>query len=74
MPEVTMVPVESTNLAAAGYDEETNELYILFRTGQKYKYTVVKRQVYLDLLDAPSVGKYFMANIRPVYAYQRVTQ
>ena len=73
MPEVKMVPVESTNLAAAGYDEESNELFILFRTGQKYSYSGVKRQVYLDLLDAESAGEYFMANIRPVYAYKRIT-
>ncbi len=71
MPE--MIPVESSNLAAAGYDEEKEELYIEFKSGGLYKYSDVPYNVFKDLLDADSKGQYFHKYIRNGgYSYERL--
>lgn len=64
-------PVESSNLKSVGYDEGSQVLEIEFRNGRVYRYTGVPRSVYQDLMRAPSLGRYFIANIRDDYGYER---
>lgn len=54
-----LVPVASTDIAAAGYDPETGELQVQFTTGTIYSYQSVPPEVYQGFLDAPSKGSYF---------------
>lgn len=56
-------PVESSNLASVGYDGTFNVLEVEFKTGDIYRYFGVPIDVGLGLIDAPSKGKYFHANI-----------
>jgi hypothetical protein len=65
-------PVESSNLRSVGYDEESRILEIELHSGAVYQYYDVPPEVYQELLRAPSLGKYFHANIRNVYQYKRV--
>lgn len=65
-----MVPVVSSNLAEVGYEDGT--LYIRFHSGGLYSYSNVPPAVFLGLMNAPSLGKYFHANIRNVYRYQKL--
>lgn len=65
---VVMQPVNSSNIARAGYDPETQTLTIDFHSGRSYRYANVAEEVYRSLLDAPSAGKYFNQHIKDSYA------
>lgn len=69
---MTMQPVSSSNLAAVGYDPETQTLAVEFRSGGTYEYYDVPQQVFDGLLSAASHGQYFQSNIRGSYRYARV--
>lgn len=64
-------PVTSSNIKAVGYDPSTNVLEVEFSSGTIYQYADVPAQVYKDLMEAESVGRYFAANVRNVYAAHR---
>jgi len=59
-----MQKVESSNIAAVGFNMEDKKLYIAFNSGKTYSYTDVPYELYEGLLAADSVGQYFHANIR----------
>lgn len=59
-----MIQVESSNIAAIGYDEESDTLYIEFNSGKTYTYQDVPIELFNGLEMAESVGGYFHANIR----------
>lgn len=59
-----MTPVQSSNLAAVGYDAATQELTIEFQSGQTYIYEGVDPGTYQALIYAPSLGSFFYRNIR----------
>lgn len=64
--------VESSVLAAIGYDRKEHVLEATFRTGRVYRYFDVPAAVYKGLLNAPSVGSYFNRNIRDKYRAELV--
>lgn len=65
MPEMT--PVTSSLIAAVGYDDEPEELYIQFHKGGTYIYHGVSRPVYDALMEAQSIGHFFLRNIKANY-------
>jgi len=64
--------VESSNLASVGYDEHEEILEIEFQHGGVYQYFDVPKKVYEELMNAESHGKYFSANIRNKYHYEKI--
>ena len=70
--------VSSSNLLAVGYDPENWNLFIVFKnadTGEpssKYCYDHVPQNVYAELMEAPSKGKYHAQYIKKAYSYQRL--
>ncbi|MFC4221772.1 KTSC domain-containing protein [Flagellimonas marina] len=64
--------VSSSNLASIGYDADNEILEIEFKNGGVYQYFGVPEGVYDELMDAPSHGVYFSANIRNDYRYQEL--
>lgn len=50
-----------------GYDESTQELQITFNNGKRVDYTNVPKNVYNELMNSSSVGKYYNANIKRKY-------
>ena len=64
--------VSSSNLASIGYDSENEILEIEFNHGGIYQYYNVPESEYVALMDASSHGKYFSANIRNDYEYQKL--
>ncbi|MGH2593881.1 MAG: KTSC domain-containing protein [Anaerolineae bacterium] len=54
---------------AIGYDKDKRILEIVFSTGRAYQYGDVPPEEYQGLLNAESKGRYFLANIRDMYAY-----
>ena len=67
---MSLIPVQSSNLAAVGYDGGT--LIIEFHDGRVYEYYRVPYSEYHGLMSADSPGRYFHKNINKHYAYRRL--
>ena len=61
------IPVTSSVLVAVGYDADTAELEIEFRSGDVYRYYAVPARVHRELLAAESPGAYFNRAINDRY-------
>jgi hypothetical protein len=64
--------VESSNLASIGYDAENEILEVEFNHGGIYQYFDVPENVYEELMNADSHGRYFVHNIKDDYEYQKM--
>lgn len=62
-----MHPVDSSCMAAVGYDAPSRELWIEFTTGNAYTYSDVPAAVRDELLSAESMGAYFNRSVRDEY-------
>ena len=49
----------SSMLASCEYNTTERELTVTFSNGKDYVYVDVDKQIYDDLIDAPSAGKHF---------------
>jgi hypothetical protein len=68
---IPMIPVESSMVDSVGYDEGRRLLQVMFTSGQVYCYEGVPPEVFRDLLEAESKGRYMRAYIIDVYPYRR---
>lgn len=66
------IPVDSSNIAEIGYDPDSATLEVLFNNESLYQYFDVPETVYEEFLAADSKGKYFNANIRNSYRYDKL--
>lgn len=57
--------VDSRAVRSVGYDEERHELEVEFAAGGVYRYSLVPRRRYEELLAAPSIGAYVATQIKP---------
>ena len=64
--------VDSTMLSTVGYVEEERMLAIEFSRGPVYVYNNVPKNVFDELLKAPSIDDYFTENIKNGYKNKRV--
>ncbi|GAA4737983.1 KTSC domain-containing protein [Modestobacter marinus] len=64
--------VQSSNIATVGYDEEQQLLELVFRDGRVYHFLEVPPERVLSLLRAESKGRFFNAEIKPVFDYRAV--
>lgn len=71
-PTTTMTPVNSSNIDSIGYDDPTNRLWVLFRSGKLYQYADVPSKVYHQLMAAESHGVFFNEHIRTHYEFTPV--
>lgn len=67
MDEVTMIPVTSSNIQAIGHIADQLRLFVTFKSGQTWEYAGVSADVFNQMLNAESVGKFFSASIRGHY-------
>jgi len=68
---MTITAVESSTLAAVGYDEFSELLELEFRSGAVYRYFSVPATEHESLLAAVSKGNYFNRAIRGRYQFAR---
>lgn len=62
---VDLTPVESSNIAAVGYDAATRVLTIKFKGGGTWDYHGVAPHLHAEMMNVHgSIGKYFHARIR----------
>ena len=66
------VPVNSSNVAEIGYDEDTQTLEVLFKNERVYQYFAVPSHVAGELMNAGSHGQYINQHIKGLYRYSRV--
>lgn len=66
-------PVDSEMLVAAGYDEKSHSLKVVFRTGETYRYKNVPSFVYERLMSAESKGKFMHKYILGRFDYERLS-
>ena len=69
---VKWVWVKSKMLAAVAYNQQWQQLYLKFRSGEVYCYRQFPPERYEELLAAESKGKYFRSRILNRYPYQRL--
>jgi len=66
------VSVSSSNIRSIGYESESKILEIEFNSGSIYQYYKVPEEIYQNLMNAGSHGRYFRQNIKNTYAYTRI--
>lgn len=54
----------SSNIARLNYNDDKGELMIEFRSGKFYRYHDVPYETWNKLIEAPSAGQFFNANIK----------
>jgi hypothetical protein len=64
-------PVESSSIAAVGYDAAERILWVRFVNGATYRYRDVPPAKYKDFMRAESKGRYFNSEIRTTYPFTR---
>lgn len=64
--------LDSSMLYAIGYDPKTQTLEVVFNSGGIYRYADVPPQVYEELLQADSKGRYMWMNVLNLYPYERL--
>jgi hypothetical protein len=67
-------PIESKLLTSATFDTENSILYLRFRSGDVYRYFDFPAEQYQQFLNADSRGRYFLANIRNQFRYERLAR
>jgi lysyl-tRNA synthetase class 2 len=63
--------VDSSVLDKASYDKATKELTLVFDSGETYIYKDVPADINDALMKAESKGKYFYANIRDKFQFEK---
>lgn len=63
---------ESAMIKSCEYTPETEELVVTFNNGQSYKYQNVDEDTVTGFMEPESAGKYFIANIRNKFEYEKL--
>jgi hypothetical protein len=64
--------VESTAIQEIDYDAERAKLLVRFASGERYVYVGVPGEVHRSFVEADSKGRFFQAEIRDRYPYNRL--
>lgn len=70
---IPMQPVESSQIASAGFDAGTQTLALQFKSGGPvYHYSGFTQEQYDAFLKAESKGKHFGAHIKGKFDFQKI--
>jgi hypothetical protein len=64
--------VNSSEFRSVGYDLPTSTLEAEYQSGEVYRYFDVPAPLVLKMLEAPSIGRFFNARIRPKFRFQKM--
>jgi len=67
-----IVLLNSSNLEAVRYNQDTEILSIRFKGGNVYEYSEVPLLEYMELLKAESHGKYFHSHIKDKFEFKKL--
>jgi hypothetical protein len=65
-----MQSVFSSNVDEIGYDPETSDLVVVWRSGKRSIYSGVPQDVANDVMNAASVGQALNMSVKPLYAHR----
>lgn len=65
-----MIEVESSNVKSIGWLD--NNLYVEYKSGTKYLYENVDKDIYLKLLGSKSRGQFMNEQIKNKYSYKKI--
>lgn len=68
----TLIKVSSSMVHSLGYDEDKEELEVIFNTGKIWIYQDVPQKIYQELVHSNSVGSFMLNNIIDYYHEERV--
>jgi hypothetical protein len=63
---------KSKNISQYGYREQDETLVIQFNHGNRYEYPGVPREVFDQMVESDSAGKFFAAKVKNDYPANRV--
>lgn len=66
------VKVTSSNIKEITYDTDDKSMIITFNNNIQYKYFNVENSIFEEFIDAESVGKYFITEIKGKYESQKI--
>lgn len=66
---VEMIPIESSNIEGAGYNNKTKQLWVAFKGNKVYRYDLVPKKLFEELLQAESKGKYLNEHIKANFKF-----
>jgi hypothetical protein len=69
---MTMVPVESSNIKAIGYDQTTKVLRVEFHKSGTYNFHGIEPEKHAALMASDSKGTHFQRHIRHHHDFQKV--
>ena len=59
----------SSTIQEVAYDNLLGTMDVLFQSGGLYQYVAVPRELYVELTEAPSAGKFFHANVKGKFEF-----
>lgn len=71
---ITMQPVRSSQIKAIGFDAATKKLAVQFNNGNVYQYADVPPETFTQMATAESIGKFFGANIKGKFEFERMPE
>lgn len=70
---ISLIPVQSGQIAAIGYDAVTQTLAVQFAKGKSvYHYAAVPAEVNAAFMASESKGKFFQGTIKPQYEHKLI--
>ena len=66
------VPVQSSNVAEVGYDQDALVMEVLFHNGSVYQYVDVPQMLFQEMLQSDSIGGFLNEHIKGSYRYAKL--
>jgi len=67
---IDLYPVESSVIAAAGFDPQRRIMLVLYNTGRAYEYHAVPPEVFQGLMESESKGRYLNDKVLGTFPYK----
>ncbi|MCB0514770.1 MAG: KTSC domain-containing protein [Chitinophagales bacterium] len=64
-----IISVNSSRILSVGYNASNQQLLVVFKNGIQFLHQHVPQNFWLELMLAPSLGKYYFDNIRFSFPY-----
>ncbi len=71
---VELEPGESSNVKRYGYRRDTSVLFVVYKDGQRYEYGKVPPDLFDELRQADSVGKFLHTRIKGYFNTRKIEQ
>lgn len=68
-----MVPVQSSNIAAVGYESSSRTLAVKFKSGENYIYHDVPATIHAQFVNAGSLGQFLNSTIKQKFLTTKVS-